>query len=109
MARPKMSPMDLIVSAMKKNRNVTYAEVKAAADKRKMTIFPIMFGRAQLLLGIAKRKNGAKSKAAKGPRAVGGGARRGRRQASVGSFKGSRPSWPACATRGVRAPSYAAR
>jgi hypothetical protein len=84
-ARPKMSPMDVIVAAMKKNRNVTYAEVKAAADKKKLTIYPIMFGRAQLMLGIVKRKNGAKAKATKGPRVV---ARRGRRASTNGSFDG---------------------
>src|SRR5688572_15036144 len=82
MARPKMSPMDVIVAAMKKNRNVTYAEVKAAADMKKLTVYPIMYGRAQLLLGIVKRKNGAK--ATKGPRVV---LRRGR-QSTNGSFDG---------------------
>lgn len=48
------SAMDFIVAALKKNKKAAYADIKAAADKKGLTIYPIMFGRAQLLLGIAK-------------------------------------------------------
>ncbi len=74
--------MEFLVSALKANRKASYADLKAKADEKKLKVFPIMFGRAQALLGIvksAKRGHGkvARAKAAKhaGPAP----ARRGRR------------------------------
>jgi hypothetical protein len=55
MAAKKVSPaMEFIVEQLKKNRKIGYAEIRAAADAKKLKVFPIMFGRAQALLGIVK-------------------------------------------------------
>src|SRR5262249_54712314 len=59
-----------IVASLEKNRNASYADIKAAADKKALPIFPVMFGRAKLLLGhveAAPRGTGkwARAKAAK--------------------------------------------
>jgi hypothetical protein len=63
--------MEFLVEALKKDRKAVYADLKAKADEKRLKVFPIMFGRAQALLGIvksAKRGQGkvAKAKAAKG-------------------------------------------
>jgi hypothetical protein len=79
MAAKKPSPaMDLLVSALKSNPKATYADLKAKADAKSLKLYPIMFGRAQALLGIvksAKRGSGkaAKATAAKKARAAGTG------------------------------------
>lgn len=71
MAAKKSNPaMEFIVESLKSNRNVAYKDLKEAADKKKLKIFPIMFGRAQAMLGIVKlspRGQGkmARAKAAK--------------------------------------------
>src|SRR5258706_4276024 len=52
--RKNTSAMDHIVDSLKRNRAATYADIKAAADKKRLEIYPIMFGRAQALLGIVK-------------------------------------------------------
>ena len=57
--------MDYIVSRLKQNPNVEYASVKKGAAKKRLTVYPIMFGRAMLLLGLVKP---AKKKAKKGSR-----------------------------------------
>ena len=55
MAAKKVSPaMEFIVEQLKKNRKIGYAEIREAADAKKLKVFPIMFGRAQALLGIVK-------------------------------------------------------
>ena len=70
-AKKAPSPaMEFLVSALKANRKASYADLKAKADEKKLKLFPIMFGRAQALLGIvksAKRGTGkfAKASAAK--------------------------------------------
>lgn len=57
MAAKKTNPaMDFIVEQLKKNRKAAYADIKASADARKLEIYPIMFGRAQAMLGIVKSK-----------------------------------------------------
>ena len=61
-----MTPMDHIIACLKRNPRMSYADVKAGADKKKLKIFPIMFGRAQLTLGIVKAGSG-KTKSAAGP------------------------------------------
>jgi hypothetical protein len=66
MAAKKASPaMDFIVEYLKKNKKAAYADVKAAADSKKLAIFPIMFGRAQALLGYVKMRPRGQGKAAK--------------------------------------------
>ena len=62
--------MAFLVDQLSKNTKAVYADIKAKADARKLKLFPIMFGRAQALLGIvksAKRGTGkfAKASAAK--------------------------------------------
>jgi hypothetical protein len=56
--------MDFIVEQLKKNRKAGYAEIKSAADSKKLKVFPIMFGRAQALLGIVKSRPRGQGKAA---------------------------------------------
>lgn len=46
--------MAFIVSALKRDRKAQYADIKARADRKGLTIYPIMYGRAQALLGIVK-------------------------------------------------------
>lgn len=66
MAAKKENPaMDLIVEMLKKNRGTSYAEIKEAAGKKKLDVYPIMFGRAQALLGIVKAKPRGQGKVAK--------------------------------------------
>ena len=66
MAAKKENPaMDLIVDMLKKNRGTSYAEIKEAAAKKKLDVYPIMFGRAQALLGIVKAKPRGQGKVAK--------------------------------------------
>ena len=63
--------MDFIVEQLKKNRKAGYAEIKSAADAKKLKVFPIMFGRAQALLGIVKaapRGQGKAARAKAGPK-----------------------------------------
>ena len=57
--------MDLIVAALKRNKNVTYGQVKAAADAKRVTVYPIMFGRAKALLGLVKVAKRGQGKAAR--------------------------------------------
>ncbi len=80
MAEKKSNPaMEFIVENLKSDRNAAYKDIAEAASKKKLKVYPIMFGRAQAILGIVKmapRGQGkmAKAKAAK---AAGIGIRRG--------------------------------
>ena len=66
MAAKKTNPaMDFIIAALKSNRNAKYAEIAEAAAKKKLKIYPIMFGRAQALLGIVKSAPRGQGKAAR--------------------------------------------
>src|SRR5262249_54250972 len=58
-----------IVESLKKNKSASYADIKAAADKKKLKVWPIMYGRAKLLLGHVK---GAKRGTGKSARAKAG-------------------------------------
>jgi len=76
MAAKKQNPaMDFIVDSLKSNRNAKYADIAAAAAKKRLKIYPIMFGRAQALLGIVKSSPRGQGKAAmakrKGPKPAG--------------------------------------
>jgi len=76
MAAKKANPgFDFIIAALKKDPKATYKDIAAAAAKKKLKVFPIMFGRAQAMLGIvkqAKRGDGKakKAKAAKAAKAA---------------------------------------
>ncbi len=64
--------MEFLVDALKRNPKAAYAGLKAKADDKKLNLFPIMFGRAQLLLGIvkgAKRGTGRFARASAAKRA----------------------------------------
>jgi hypothetical protein len=65
--------MEFLVDSLKKNPKAAYADIKAKADEKKLKLFPVMFGRAQLMLGIvkaAKRGTGAFAKASAAKRAA---------------------------------------
>src|SRR5262245_376916 len=65
MAAKKASPaMDFIVEYLKKNRKASYADVRAAAEARKIEVYPIMYGRAQALLGLVATRPRGQGKAA---------------------------------------------
>jgi hypothetical protein len=53
-AKKNTEGMAFIVESLKKSKSATYADIKAAAGKKGLTVWPIMFGRAQLLLGHVK-------------------------------------------------------
>jgi hypothetical protein len=57
--------MEFLVDSLKRNPKAAYADIKAKADEKKLKLFPIMFGRAQLLLGIVKGAKRGTGKAAK--------------------------------------------
>jgi hypothetical protein len=78
MAAKKTNPaMEFLVDALKADREAVYKDVAAAAAKKKLKVYPIMWGRAKALLGyvkvaprgqgkVAKAKAKAKAKAATG-------------------------------------------
>jgi len=61
--------MAFIVTQLKRNPKVAYADVAKRAAKKRLTVYPIMYGRAQLLLGMVspKNKKKRKAKAKRGP------------------------------------------
>jgi hypothetical protein len=71
MAAKKSNPaMDFIVDSLKSNRSAAYKDIAEAAAKKKMKIYPIMFGRAQALLGIVKAAPRGQGKVAKAKAAL---------------------------------------
>ncbi|MFO1076635.1 MAG: hypothetical protein U1E73_02800 [Planctomycetota bacterium] len=65
MAAKKTKPgYDYLYSALKSNRNAVYADVAAAAAKKGLTVYPIMWGRAKAALGLVKSKPRGQGKAA---------------------------------------------
>jgi hypothetical protein len=44
--------MKLIVSALQKKNDASYADVRKKAEAKGLTIYPIMYGRAKALLGL---------------------------------------------------------
>jgi len=66
MAAKKSNPaMDFIVDSLKSNSAAAYKDIAEAAAKKKIQIYPIMFGRAQALLGIVKSAKRGEGKAAR--------------------------------------------
>lgn len=68
--------MDFIVNKLKKNSDFAYGDIRAAAEKKGLTIYPIMYGRAKAMLGlveVAPRGKG-KAKARKAAKTAGTGA-----------------------------------
>jgi hypothetical protein len=64
-SKPQSPAMEFLVEALRKDRKAIYADLKAKADEKKLKLFPIMFGRAQALLGIVKSAKRGQGKAAK--------------------------------------------
>lgn len=64
-AKPQSPAMEFLLDQLKKDRKASYADIKAKADEKKLKLFPIMYGRAQLLLGIVKGAKRGTGKAAK--------------------------------------------
>ena len=70
MAASKSNPaMEFIVDSLNSNRSAAYKDIAEAAAKKKLKIYPIMFGRAQALLGIVKAAPRGQGKAAKAAKA----------------------------------------
>ncbi len=64
-SKPQSPAMGFLVSALKANPKAVYADLKAKADEKKLKVFPIMYGRAQAMLGIVKSAKRGTGKAAK--------------------------------------------
>ncbi len=65
---------EFAIARLKRNPKLDYATLKAAAAKERIKLFPVVYGRAQAILGIvpiAKRGQGRVAKA-KAKRAAGG-------------------------------------
>lgn len=62
--------MAFLLAALEKDRGASYGDLKAAAEKKDLKVFPIMYGRAQALLGIVKAAKRGEGKAAKATKAA---------------------------------------
>jgi hypothetical protein len=74
-AKKNTEGLAFIVEALKKNKSALYADIREAASRKGLTIWPVMYGRAQALLGhvkVAKRGEGkfARANAAKAGRVI---------------------------------------
>ena len=83
-AKKKSSAFEFVVERLKRKPKATYQEIAQAAEKKKLKIYPILYGRAQALLGIVKSRpkgkgKAAKKKAARGRPPTRAAAKRGRR------------------------------
>ncbi|MFN6147499.1 MAG: hypothetical protein ACK5AL_14150 [Planctomycetota bacterium] len=91
MAASKSNPaMEFIVDSLKSDRSAAYKDIAEAAAKKKLKIYPIMFGRAQALLGIVKAAPRGQGKAAKAAKAK--------------AAKAAAPAAPAAAAPALLAP-----
>lgn len=98
--------MDLVVAHLRKDSSAPFSDIKAAAEKEGLTLFPITYGRAKALLGLvptAKRGEGkirAAKAAARAASETGGkrGPGRPRKVVAAGQATAQRPS------RAVRGP-----
>jgi hypothetical protein len=57
--------MQLVVEQLRKDKKATFADIKAVAAKKGLTLYPITFGRAKALLGLvpsAKRGEGKRAR-----------------------------------------------
>ena len=90
-AKKSNAPFEFIVSQLEKDRNVSYADVAAAAKKKGYKIYPIMYGRAQKLLGMTGSKKKSKKKTRK---------KAGRRKAATTTARRPAGRRPALASSG---------
>lgn len=54
-----------MVQALKANKGALYSDLKEKAEKKGMTVYPVMFGRAKAMLGLVKSAKRGEGKAAK--------------------------------------------
>src|SRR5690606_12770523 len=65
MAAKKQSPaMAFIVAALQQDSSASYQDLKAAAEEKDLQLYPVMFGRAQKMLGLIKGAKRAVNKPA---------------------------------------------
>jgi hypothetical protein len=57
--------MQVVVDQLKKDKKATFADIKAVAAKKGLTLYPITFGRAKALLGLVKSAKRGEGKAAR--------------------------------------------
>ncbi len=69
-AKKDNAAMDFLVDALKSNRNAVYADVAEAAARKKLKVWPIMWGRAKALLGYVKSAPRGQGKVARAKRAA---------------------------------------
>lgn len=62
-AKKNSEGLAFLVEALKKNRDVSYADAAEAAKKAGFKVYPIMYGKAKLMLGYVKAGSGAAKKA----------------------------------------------
>jgi hypothetical protein len=67
-AKKNTEGLAFLVDALKKNKKAVYADLKAAAEKKGLTVWPIMFGKAKLMLGHVRSGKGITKRAKTGPR-----------------------------------------
>lgn len=63
-----------IVARLTRNKKAEYADIREAAEKKGLTVYPIMYGRAKASLGLVpsgRRKSGGRGRAAKRGRGPG--------------------------------------
>ena len=65
MATKKPNALSFCRTYLRRSPKATYAQVKKAADKKKIKLWPISYGRAQALEGIVKSKPRGSGKTAK--------------------------------------------
>lgn len=68
--KPGPEALQFIVDFLKSNKSASYGDVKAAADKKGFTVWPIMYGKAKALLGMVPVAKRGQGKAAKARRAA---------------------------------------
>ena len=62
--------MEFVVGMLKKDKHASYADIKTAGEKKSMTIYPIVFGRAKALLGLVPTSPRGQGKRAMAKRVV---------------------------------------
>jgi hypothetical protein len=83
--KPQSPAMEFLVSSLKRNPKASYADLRARAEEKMLKLFPIMFGRAQALLGIVKSAKRGEGKFARASAAARRGALRPGRPADSSS------------------------
>jgi hypothetical protein len=101
-SKPQSPAMEFLVDALKRNPKAAYADLKARADEKKLAIFPVMFGRAQTMLGIVKMSKRGHGKAAKARAAKAGAAKAGAAPARASSGRRGRQADPSSKSGRVR-------